>query len=495
VSIYSLQIEKHVLGGLIKDPGVFADVATFVNEYDFYHEVHSTIYCVLRDSLSKAEKIDKVILAQKIKNLGISFKDDLDIFQYIEALCFTQITPEATIEACKELVKTRIRREISETAIKISNNQKTNASQSIDSIITNADAIYNEKISSYNLNDRPINLFEDIDQFVEERGNNPVTDVGFETPYSEFNRLFGGLRKKNVYAVVSRAGAGKSTILMDMSLKIAIASNFKIRVLLLDTEMETEDLKWRAVSSMTGVPMWYLETGNWRRNEEMVNKVRSALATLKNYKYDHFKVGNKTTQQVSSIAKRWYYSQVGRGEPVVIVYDYIKLTGERISDAWKEHQVIGEKANIFKELADELDCPFLTAMQMNRLGEASRAGESVDDSSAIALSDRLLWFSSFLAIFRRKTVEEIGDDGLKFGTHKLIPLKTRFQGKSASGHQDLVKRRMSDGEEKYVRNYLSFSVKNFHVEEKGSLFDIAAQQEQKFDLDKEETVQSDGSLE
>ena len=96
----------------------------------------------------------------------------------------------------------------------------------------------------------------------------------------------------------------------------------------------------------------------------------------------------------------------------------------------------------------------------------------MDDSSAISLSDRLQWFASFVAIFRRKTTDEITEDGEEFGTHKLVPLKTRFQGRDAAGHHDLVRRRFQDGSEKWVNNYLNFSVENFGVTERGSLRNV-----------------------
>ena len=78
-SIYSIQIEKHVLGGLIKEPSMFADVERFVTEKDFINEVHQTIFCVLRNCFVNNEAIDTVVLAEKIKNIGISFKDDVNI--------------------------------------------------------------------------------------------------------------------------------------------------------------------------------------------------------------------------------------------------------------------------------------------------------------------------------------------------------------------------------------------------------------------------------
>jgi len=182
---------------------------------------------------------------------------------------------------------------------------------------------------------------------------------------------------------------------------------------------------------------------------------------------------------------------VGRGNKCIIAYDYVKLTGEKVSQSWAEHQAIGEKIDKLKRIAEEINAPLITAMQMNRAGESHNRSSSnlVDDSSAIALSDRLQWFASFVAIFRRKTIDEIALDGERFGTHKLVPLKTRFQGKDAAGHQDLIRRTVLENingreveSEKLINNFLNFSVSNFKVTEQGSLEDIIRFESQNFDI-------------
>ena len=182
---------------------------------------------------------------------------------------------------------------------------------------------------------------------------------------------------------------------------------------------------------------------------------------------------------------------VGRGNKCIIAYDYVKLTGEKVSQSWAEHQAIGEKIDKLKRIAEEVNAPLVTAMQMNRAGESHNRSSStlVDDSSAIALSDRLQWFATFTAIFRRKTLDEIALDGERFGTHKLIPLKTRFQGKDAAGHQDLIRRRVVENvdgreieSEKLMNNFLNFSVSNFKVTEQGSLEDVIRFESQNFDI-------------
>ena len=119
-------------------------------------------------------------------------------------------------------------------------------------------------------------------------------------------------------------------------------------------------------------------------------------------------------------------------------------------------------------------------MQLNRSGERGSNSAAVDDSSAISLSDRLQWFASFVAIFRRKTTEEVATDGQEFGTHKLIPLKTRFQGKDAAGHQDIMRRTFGDGTQRFVNNFLNYEVDNFNVSESGSLRDIIARENEQF---------------
>jgi replicative DNA helicase len=108
--IYSLKIEKHVLGGLLRHPKIYADIERYISDKDFYNDVHKTIFSMIAATLLEGKRVDKVILAERIKNLGISFPDEIDIYSYIDNISFTQITNKATIEAAQELKKITIRR-------------------------------------------------------------------------------------------------------------------------------------------------------------------------------------------------------------------------------------------------------------------------------------------------------------------------------------------------------------------------------------------------
>lgn len=170
------------------------------------------------------------------------------------------------------------------------------------------------------------------------------------------------------------------------------------------------------------------------------------------------------------------------------------MTGEKVGQNWAEHQAIGDKIDKLKRISEELQAPIITAMQLNRSGENfnRKSSDVVDDASAISLSDRLQWFASFVAIFRRKTMDELALDTQQFGTHKLIPTKTRFQGKDAAGHQDIVRRLDCTGKETWAQNYLNYRVENFNITEHGSLVDIAERQREQYELD--DRNQNDGEI-
>lgn len=484
MALHSIQVEKHVLCGLIKNPDLIADVDRFVSERDFVAEPHGVIYSCLRAAFLSRERVDKVLLAQKIKNLGISFKDDINIFDYIEAISYAPITNEATVRACSELVKLRALRDIDATCLEMRDIVKKSVDLPLDSTVAEIDALYGKQMNSFSMEQEPELLFEGINEMVELRGNNPIEEVGLATPYPEFNRLYGGLRNKNLYIICSRAKSGKTTFLDETCAEMSMMHD--IPVLILDTEMSTEEVKWRVASSRAKVGLWYLKTGNWRKNQDSVDKVRANVPALKG-KYPrvyHMSVGNMPIERIASLCRRWYYKVAGRGNKCLICYDYIKMVDAEEGNR-KEYQEMGDKVDFIKKLSEEIDCPIITAVQNNRDGVtgARDASEIVDDERSIGMSDRVTWFASGVWILRRRTPDEMALDTIESGTHKLIEVVVREQGRDAAGHQDFILRRFPDGKKKYVKNFINFDLTGFRVQEKGSLKDTIARQNASFKVE------------
>ena len=473
MSIYNIEYEKQVLAGLLQHPGSYADIGPFLSEYDF-SRINKPIYNLIANSIKESGSINSTILIEKLKGLGISIPD-LDIGEYIDSLSLIQINEKALLEISKELKITTVKRDLHEVGQKLSEKMNKTNSSTFEEIVQEADQIYNDKINLYNQDNTLVDLCHDIDELLQKNENNPAREL--VVPYASFYMQYGGWRPGNVYCFASRSGQGKSSILVDAAYKTANICNPNTKLLYLDTEMQASEVMPRFLASISGVPIWEIETGNYRKNPESLRKVEITKKLLKDknhgFKYKH--VGNMGTEAVISLIKRWYMKECGRGERALIVYDYLKiLEGDR-SGNMKEYELMGDKMDSLKTCAFDLQAPLLTAVQINRSGVNTNraANQLVDDESVISISDRIQWFTSYMGIFRRKVPEEIMADGPEYGTHKLITLKTRFQGQQAAGHQDLVK--IADPQSnkvRYVPNYINFDLTNFNVEEKGSLRDL-----------------------
>jgi replicative DNA helicase len=481
--IYSYELEQHILAGLIKLPGVYAEIAPIISEGDFYNEnshVHQTIFKVLRMALENGDQIDEIILAQRILDLNISFEDNLDITSFVQKLGMRKINQSGLINAVKDLKKITVRREIFKSAQRVAKKMKNmGSSHTFDEIIEEADSIYNKQIDFYSM-DRtsPENIYSDMEAVVEERGNNPIDEFGFMGPHPRLNELYGSLlRPGNISVIVARSGVGKTTFCLDFISKVSLQHD-NIPVLHFDNgEMSKEELLNRQCAALSGVPLGLLETGKWRRNQECVDKVRAVWPKIKKFKLYYYNVAGMDIPSMLNVIKRFYYSNnVKRNNPMIFSFDYIKTVSSMRNKGNNEWEVVGDMITAFKNLIQKEilgeDGPviaMITSVQSNRSGVTNnrRVENIVRDESIVSLSDRIIQFCSHMFHLRPKLAEEIQAENSQFGTHILEPFKYRHLGQDVSRALNLVEK--DDGTK--VRNHLNLEINNFNIEEVGDLQD------------------------
>ncbi len=485
--IYSFELETQLLAGLIKYPDRYADIADFITEKDFWSEnskINRTLFCVLKQAIDNGENIDEVIIAQRVKDYGISFEDGLQPADYIESLSFKRISADAIKTVASELKKYTVRREIAFCGAEINKKMRAmSPSCEYTQIVEEADKLYNDQINLYESgSDQPQNIFDEMEEMIEERGNNPIEEFGFAGPHPKLQDIYGSLlRPGNITVVVARSGVGKTQFCLDFATKVS--AQYEVPVLHFDNgEMSKEELIFRQCAAMTKVPVYLLESGNWRKSgKETVEKVRSVFADLKK-QYRHlyyYNIGGMNIDKQISVLKRFYYSKVGRGNPLIFSFDYIKTTSENVGNK-NEWQVVGEMVDKYKKCIqrdiknDEGPCiSMITSVQSNRPGNVTNRAASnvVDDESIVSLSDRITQFCSHMFILRNKTSDELQEEP-SFGTHKLINVKARHLGKDIAGAINQV--RMPD--DTLRKNFVNLEFENFSITEKGDLRDIAESQ-------------------
>jgi len=351
--IYSYELEKQLLAGLLKDPESLIEISTFISTSDFYSEstsLNSTIFRIIDQAIKANDEIDEIIIAQRVNEIGLSFEDNVNPSDYIKSLALRKVPEGNILKTAKELKKYSIRREILNSSKDISKKMKSiSAESSYQDIIEAADSIYNSRINLYELgNDVPSNIYDEMEGLIEERGNNPLTEFGMMGPHPKINNIYGSLlRPGNITVIVARSGVGKTQFCMDYSTKVSV--KYDVPVLHFDNgEMSKEELIMRQCASLSGIPMHLLESGKWRQSgAKVVEKVRAVWPKVKNLKFYYYNVGGLDVDSMISTLKRFYYSTVGRGNRMVLSFDYIKTTSETMGNK-SEWQIVGEMVDKFK---------------------------------------------------------------------------------------------------------------------------------------------------
>jgi replicative DNA helicase len=502
--IFSYEIEKQVLSGILQHQHKWAEIASFVKDSDFYSEdskVNISIFKLVRNALDNAEAIDETILVQRLNQLKVSFPDSIDLAEYVYSLAYYKISEDVFISSVKELKKFSARRGIYDSCKEVANFvKKADPNLKYSEIIDKADQLYNKTIKDFEMSDSgPVNLFEIMEPMIEDRGNNPVTDFGLMGPHPRINELYGSLlRGGNIAVCTARSGAGKSSLAMDFATKTSVL-NDNVPVLHFDNgEMSEEELIMRQMSAMTGLPMYLFETGKWRsctydgmESREVVDLVRSTFSKIQGMKFYYENVAGMSSDEMSSLLKRFYYSKVGRGNKLIFSFDYIKSDFGNMgkADGWQQvaYMVHKFKQTIHRDLCFDGDRPvaMFTSVQSNRLGITTNRGVDaiVDDESVVSLSDGITQFCSHMFLLRKKVAEELHSEGARFGTHKLINLKARHLGSDPLRAINPVV--MPDGTHK--NNFINLEFKNFKITEKGDLLDmINAQNNQNINIREED---------
>lgn len=478
--IFDQKLEYHLLSGLLRKPDEYLKIQSFFSEADIYAEdslLRRSIFSLLKQAVEKGENINATILAQRLESIGVKFDEEVPVGEFVESLALRKVPEDAVYKTAIELKKLSERRKTIEAMGRAADKLKAlPRSASILEIQDIVDKEVNSVMSQVDSGvEEAVNIYDSMEEFIE---TDPEQSDELFGPFERVNQIYGSLvNPGNIVTITSRSGVGKTSLAMEYCSYIGAKHN--IHVLHFDNgEMSLQELQQRQVAMHSGVPMHLLRKQKWRRaGPEIVAKVRKVWDDIKKGKIKFFykSVAGMTADEMTAYAKKFYYSVVGRGNRMLISFDYIKTTSQ-LGGNLTEWQVVGEIVDKFKKFVQS-DILFekkpmigmFTSVQSNRSGITNNksSDEIVDNESTVSLSDRIIQFSSHMFILRKKTMDEILEEGVEFGTHKFICIKARHLGDDVMGHLEPVK--VGD---RLKQNFINLDFKNFLVEERGDLRDI-----------------------
>lgn len=408
---------------------VFVDVADLVSENTFTIDSNKIIFQCLKQILENNPRtiIDLGLIYSTAKDIGVDhIIQKKEETLHLKAILDFPANKDNTLIFAAKIRKLEIARklynELEDVRDKLLD---VSGTESITSILGIAeDSIFNFSSKLTDSDNAPVTVGNGLEDYINNLIENPLGQVGISTGFPAYDSAIGGgLRKSTINVIAARPKTGK-TLLAD-NMGYYIANKLKIPVLNLDTEMTKEDHINRLIAMISEIEINKIETGKFTESTVMKSKIDKAVQELKDTQLFYKTIPGKPFDEQLSIMKRWIVKEVGlnsdgSAKPCVIFYDYLKLMDTQgMGQDMKEYQVLGFMMTSLHNFACKYQIPIVAFVQLNRDGITK---ETTDTASG---SDRIIWLCSNFTIFKRKSDEEIAEDGPDGGNRKLIPVVSR----------------------------------------------------------------------
>jgi replicative DNA helicase len=423
--------ERAVLAGICAyGQDAYLDVADIVQDTSFTIDSNCIIFKCLKTLCENNQKtIDIASIYSIAQEIGVShILSKKEETQHLKAVIDFPVSLDNVRKFAAKIRKLEIARLLrkqlelaQEKILDITGNE------AISSIVGIAeDSIFNFSSLLVDSDTGPEQMGDSLEEYVDQLEHNKVDQVGIPTGFPIYDQsIGGGLRKGTVNVIAARPKTGKTLLSDNMGANIAQKG---IPVLNMDTEMTKEDHIHRLLAMLTEIEINSIETGKFAESPDQKRKISKAIETIKNSKLYHKSIAGKSFEDQLSIMRRWLVKEVGlnadgTAKDCVVFYDYLKLMDSAgISQDMKEYQVLGFMMTSLHNFAVRYKIPVVAFIQLNRDGITK---ESTDTASG---SDRIIWLCSNFTIFKRKSDEEIAEDGPSSGNRKLVPLISRHGG-------------------------------------------------------------------
>lgn len=425
--------ERAVLSAIIKyGSDIFYDVADILTDSCFTIDSNSNIFQCLKKTVEKnnQETIDLASIYSSAQELGMSkVFSTKEENQHLKAIMDFPVEKNNARKFATQIRKLEIARSLRDKLQTAQNDLlDVTGTENVSSILSIAeDTVLSFSESLTDTDNHPVPMANDIDEYIKHLVENKTQQVGIPTGFPVYDSAIGGgLRKGTVNVIAARPKTGK-TLLSD-NMGFFIASEMGIPVLNLDTEMNKEDHINRILAMITEVSINKIETGQFIDSASSKSKIEKGIEKIKNSKLYYKSIAGKSFDEQISLMRRWIMTEVGMNtdgtaKDCVIFYDYLKLMDTQgMSQDMKEYQVLGFMMTALHNFAVKYKIPIVSFIQLNRDGITK---ETTDAASG---SDRIIWLCSNFSIFKRKTDEEIAEDGPDNGNRKLVPIISRHGG-------------------------------------------------------------------
>lgn len=345
--VYDDRAEQSVIGALLHNPGVIADLGGIRSQH-FFKPAHELLFNTIQQMYLDGEDIDSItVFAKLAKSQELARVGGAP---YLSDLLQAFKSAENVGTYAKIVMDQWKMRRINELGVRM---QNINAdADDIPAAIETARSFLDEVDDAQE--DNSLAFHELYTVWTEHQDDDrPV----IETPWSQVNDVLnGGLQRQRLYVIGARPGCGKTI----MGSQIALyAAQQHHKSLIFSLELSKEDLMGRILAC--GAHADYSEITRKRMSAETLGKISrwaGASASMS------LEVDDTPGLTIEEIAQRARIKKAREGLDTVFI-DYLQLVQASKGGDSRVQQVdhIAVKA---REIARRLDCAVVVAAQLNR---------------------------------------------------------------------------------------------------------------------------------
>jgi len=377
---HDLGAERAVLGGILADNAVFAEVATLLHPEDFHLPGHSAIYeaFVALQSQVPPTPLDAVTVTSALKASsklnsagGPAYLAELEggVPTTANTLSYARLVHEKSLKrrligACSELTDLAV-------------DPGTELEEMLDEAQRRVFAIA-ERHQEGDL--RPFHLALDHTlELIEQAcasGGQGVT--GLSTGFADLDQMLTGLHPGELIILAARPGCGKTSLALNIATNVVLrggAGRAPSPVAVFSLEMPEDQLAMRLLSSETRIDMKRIRQGHLSPSHK--EKLQHAASQLWNAPLFIDDSGSLSSFDLRTKVRRLQTKLLSLDPPSrlsLVVIDYLQLMHQRGAES--RQQEVQEISRSLKALAKELELPIVALSQLNRKVEERRGSKS-----------------------------------------------------------------------------------------------------------------------
>ena len=353
----NLDAEKSLIGAVLIDEEVMADVSENVKAIDFYDKNHGIIFGAMIRLFERHKPVDLLTLTDELKR-----KDELDAIggsTYLTEL--TNYVPTAAHAAtyAEMVAQKAIRRRLIHASADISE-------LGYDESTTTQELLEKAEAELFSVSDQSIKqdlvsidsiLMESFDR-IEELHKNKGELRGIRTGYRDLDNMTAGLQRSDLIILAARPAMGKTTLVTNLAYNVATIE--KKPVLFFSLEMSKEQLVDRMLADAANVDSWNIRTG--KLSDEDFLKLSEASGELAEAPiFIDDTPGLSVLEMRTKARRKNHESQLG-----LIIVDYLQLMQASGNHAGNRVQEVSEISRGLKLIARELNVPLIALSQLSR---------------------------------------------------------------------------------------------------------------------------------